>query len=224
MIKIGFYGHSICSSSYPGTYIDEIKKHFNAEIVNKGTGRGSEERTLFQLKKTSPDVAVIFHSHPRFIFLSRYNSDIELQDAEDSVQRLITIKNFGFDGNTPTYWTEHEKIKYKLNSLPEAVELYKTHFYNPQVQMDRYLGTLMMIDHFCKNKVSATVHIPLAKVLPSWFNFQSGKVLVELSEIMYDREPGSPNGLSAENNELLKNKLIESIEKELENVSKPNGS
>lgn len=219
MLKLGFYGHSICSSDAPDTYINAIKNHFNAQIVNKGTGRGSSERTLFQLKKTTPDIAVIFHSHPRFIFLPNYDRDIELRDATDSIQRLTTIKDYGRDGKNITYWTEQEKIEKKLDSLSTAVELYITHFYNAQVQMDRYLGALMMIDNFCLNKIPIAIHIPLLRVTPPWFKFQSGTVLHELSKIVYMKEEGFPNGLSVEHNEIIKNKLIEVIQIGLEKQS-----
>jgi hypothetical protein len=38
-LKIGFFGHSDCTSTAPESYIGQIIKHFDAIIVNKGVNQ-----------------------------------------------------------------------------------------------------------------------------------------------------------------------------------------
>ena len=212
-LKIGFYGHSICSSHAIGTYIHDITSHFNATLVNIGTGRGSEERTLFELKKTTPDVAIIFHSHPRLIFMPNLWRDLDINDVNDHVLNLITNKYKGTSGSVP--YTQQEQEQLALDTIPNAFELYKKHFYNPEVAINRFGGTLLMIDSYCLSKVKTVIHIPGVK-LPEWFEFKSGVVLHQLSKfVTQDKDPTQPNGLSKQNNIIMRDTLIAEIEKRL---------
>lgn len=224
MLKIGFYGHSICSNNFVGTYLNSVLTHFDARLVNQGTGMASEERILFELKKTRPDIAVIFHSQPHYLFLPKYPRDCNLIDSEDTIHRIIQHKNFGFDGKSPTPWSEKELIERDLYSLPEAVKLYRKHIYHTEVHNNRYYGAMMMIDSVCLNTVPVTIHIPILKFLPNWFKLQSGQVLTELSKIVDRRAPGMPNGISIEDNAILENTLIKTIKEELEKKSYVCGS
>jgi hypothetical protein len=93
-LKIGFFGHSIAQTDdkldFP--FIEKIKKHYNAEIVNIGTALCSEERILFELKKrhTKPglDVAVIFHANPKFTFVPSIHRDFARIDGEEEIFKL----------------------------------------------------------------------------------------------------------------------------------------
>ena len=216
MLKIGFYGHSICSSSRPGTYLDSVVTHFDATLVNKGTGMASEERILFELKKTQPDIAVIFHSQPHYLFLPKYPRDCNIADHEDAINKIIQYKDFGSNGKGPTPWSEKELIERDLYSLPDTIKLYRKHIYHNEVHNNRYYGAMMMIDSVCLNTVPVTIHIPILRLLPNWFKFQSGQVLTELSKIVDRRARGMPNGISIEDNTILENTLIKTIKEELE--------
>lgn len=218
-LKIGFYGHSICSNNAPGTYLREITNYFDAKIINKGTGRGSEERILFELKKsTDVDVAIVCHSHPRLMFIPNFPQDIDTGDFTSTTLQIIKNKFPGIGGgDNADAWTESEKQERDIDSLPLCIELYQKHLYHADLQMNRYLGALMMIDDYCLNKVPITIHLPVTRVLPPWFKFKSGKVLVDLSEVIDRRIKMNslPNGLSPDDNQVMKDTLIKVIKEEL---------
>jgi hypothetical protein len=93
---IGIYGHSI--AGYNGQqddhFITLLKKHFNATIVHSGIPQCSEERILFNLKKTKKlDFAVIFHSPPYNIFVPSWDRDITSVDR-DTLNKKISTKEW----------------------------------------------------------------------------------------------------------------------------------
>lgn len=90
-MNIGLYGHS--QAQWSGrdsfSYITKLKKHFQAEIVNSGVPQGSEERILFDLKKTKNlDLAIILHSAPEFIFVPTENRDFSTLDRDVLINKV----------------------------------------------------------------------------------------------------------------------------------------
>lgn len=90
-MKIGFYGHSmaIWTQQQSFSYITKIKDHFQADIENHAVSVGSEERTLFKLKKTKNlDLAIIFHSSPDGIFVPSENRDFCTVDRDNLIEKV----------------------------------------------------------------------------------------------------------------------------------------
>lgn len=84
-MNIGLYGHSMAQwdRKQPFSYITKIKDYFEAEIVSTGVAQGSEERILFDLKKTKKiDLAIIFHSNPDFMFIPSLKRDLPTLDRD----------------------------------------------------------------------------------------------------------------------------------------------
>lgn len=118
-MNIGFYGHSMAqwSRQQDFSYITKIRDHFNANIVNHGVGMGSEERILFDLKKTKKlDLAIILHSAPDFFFVPSENRDFCTVDRDNLIEKVSSgrakdwFKKHGFE-NVPEEMCEFwEKI------------------------------------------------------------------------------------------------------------------
>ena len=93
-MNIGFYGHSAASwYGDPNSFIDQVQKKLNSNIVNVGVPQGSEERVLFDLKKTKKiDVAVIFHQcGPRYMFLPNCNRDITMDTVPENKSKILCL-------------------------------------------------------------------------------------------------------------------------------------
>ena len=83
-MNLGFYGTSIVKW-HPNDvgFISLLKDFFQANVVHTGVPDCSEERTLFELKKTKLlDVAVIFHSSPYSIFVPGWWRDVNTLDRD----------------------------------------------------------------------------------------------------------------------------------------------
>jgi hypothetical protein len=90
-MNIGLYGHSMAqwTTKQPFSFGTKLVDHFNADIVNSGCAQGSEERILFELKKTKKlDLAIIFHSNPDFFFVPSYNRDYTTLDRDSLVHKI----------------------------------------------------------------------------------------------------------------------------------------
>ena len=90
-MKIGFYGHSMANwtQQQSFSYITKVKDHFQADIENHAVSVGSEERTLFKLKKTKNlDLAIIFHSSPDGIFVPSENRDFCTVDRDNLIEKV----------------------------------------------------------------------------------------------------------------------------------------
>jgi|TARA_R110000796_G_scaffold27018_5_gene74683 hypothetical protein len=98
-MNIGIYGTSIAlyNNDQPDHFITLIKEHFNARIVHTGIVQCSEERILFNLKKTKKlDLAIIFHAPPYNIFVPSWNRDITSVD-KDTFNKKISVKEWATD-------------------------------------------------------------------------------------------------------------------------------
>jgi hypothetical protein len=94
-MNIGLYGHSIASWQRQDTwsYITKIKNLYNANIVNFGVAQCSEERILFELKKTKKlDLAIIFHSNPDFMFVPSQPRDYCTFDRDNLLAKVPSGK------------------------------------------------------------------------------------------------------------------------------------
>jgi hypothetical protein len=223
-MKIGFYGHSTASwanfvVANQKSFIDIVIEHYNAVLVNKGVPQGSQERILFDLKKTKDiDVAIIFHSVPNYIFLPSCQRDITLKELEDKAFYLW--KDVTDDG------TELAKAKEKYFSYGgiketfedievfiDTMSLYKKFLYHPDLIMNRYIGALVQIDQYITAKQIPCIHVASKEKLPNWFKFTSGVVAREipLLEKKYWKIQ-FPNNISSEGQQVLADILIQKID------------
>jgi hypothetical protein len=214
-MNIGFYGHSNCAYRSPESFLDIVATHYNGKIVNTGCKQGSEERILFELKKTKKlDVAIIFHCHHSALFIPESDRDIHL---DVSIQRAKDL--FRTDHLDSEFTLEHNpkfNQLFKTNEhLYSAIDTYKTYFYHQDLVLNRYYGALLQIDQYLSFKNINTVHVLDDKcVIPNWFKF-SGCVDTEIMSIA-DREiaknPFFVNCISKEGNKLIADKLINLID------------
>lgn len=105
-MDIGIYGHSIASWKYRQdfSYITKLQNHYNANIVHTGSLCCSEERILYELKKTKKlDVAIIFHASPAYLFVPSWTRDV------NSLDKDILVKKF----QIPDNYDPHELAKNK---------------------------------------------------------------------------------------------------------------
>ena len=223
-MQIGFFGHSNCAASGPGTYLTIVAEHFNATIVNKGTGQGSEERILFKLKKChNLDIAVIFHSRPSSLFLPSCSRDF---DISSNVKKKADVI---WPGETKENATMLEafneqygdfKSIFKTPALfVNCITLYKKYLYHPDLHLNRFQGALMLIDSYCASKVSATVHIIDESYKPVWLTeFKSGVRSIEIEKLKLEYySMVDVCGMLPEGHQKIADILIRLISKQLEN-------
>lgn len=99
-MNIGLFGHSLANwaSKEPWFYISRLQDHFNANIVNTGTAMCSEERVLFQLKKTKKiDLAIIFHCDPMCCFIPSWHRDASTLGRDELERKFNLIKGAKID-------------------------------------------------------------------------------------------------------------------------------
>lgn len=179
-MNIGFYGHSNCAYRSPDSLIDIVEKTFSATVVNIGVRQGSEERILFELKKTKElDLAIIFHSEPQFIFLPGCDRDIGLNHVSESRADYL-FRNWDNDFVKEHHKKFVEKFETSENFL-KALDYYKNYYYHPDLQMNRYYGALIQIDQFITAKRIPCIHV--IQTMPSWFKFSSGIVDTDIMKI-----------------------------------------
>jgi hypothetical protein len=269
-MNIGIYGHSISMYEEADSdhFITLLKNHYNAKIVNTGVAQCSEERILFELKKTKNlDLAIIVHSAPYNIFVPSWNRDISNVDKDsfatkvellqwlkthnvdpseidDSVFWFSTVSNsalielckhYGVDvtedfdaamkyleGDTSSLKETLIELAKKAkddidyySGLFDALLLSKKYLSHPDLSRNRYYGALIQIDQYLKSMNIPCVHLlDSHDWYPKWFTFSSGptdKVVANLQKdsnyfVGYSQ---SSNGLSAEGNKLIYDKIIE---------------
>lgn len=223
-MKIGFYGHSAaCWAGYPVngqlSFIDMICEHYQATLVNKGVPQGSQERILFQIKKTKEiDIAIVFHSQPSLIFLPSCQRDLTLQEINDKafyLWREVSESSTDFAKAKEQYFSyggikeTFEDIKIFINTM----SLYKKFLYHPDLNNNRYLGALVQTDQYITAKKIPCIHVIIQNQIPTWFKFTSGILSYDIPEIIkqyYDLR--WPNNINAEGQQVLSNNLIEKID------------
>jgi len=221
-MKIGFYGHSNCAYRSKDSFLDILAEKLKAEIVNTGVRQGSEERILFELKKTKNlDIAVIFHSEAQFVFIPCADRDISIKQITDSKS------NYMFEQHLNEYHQIHHKKFVELfktaKELESAVSYLKTYFYHPDLQLNRFYGSLIQIDQYLLDKSIPSIHVVIPNTIPSWFNFKSGIVDTEIMNIVnsYKLKPNEwfVNMITKEGNFKVADRLIKTIQLNINNGS-----
>ena len=90
-MNIAIYGHSMATwqRQQPFSYITKIRDHFHANIIHTGVAMCSQERILFNLKKTKNlDLAIIFHSSPDYIFVPVEQRDFCTVDRDVLIAKV----------------------------------------------------------------------------------------------------------------------------------------
>jgi hypothetical protein len=232
MLNIGFYGHSAAcwyGSSFrngtPISFIDQVKEYLNCNIVNVGVPQGSEERILFDLKKTKKiDIAVIFHAPtPRYMFLPKCNRDVAVDSVPENKSRIFWSEN-NFKDHIDQETFEDEffssgKIKELFgdaNTFVECMHSHKQYLYHPDLQNNRYEAATLMIDSYCAARIPKVIHIsdyPYDKAMP-WFKFTSGVIGTDIQELVTqhrDLAVSLVNNISEEGNRLIANRIVTTI-------------
>ena len=220
-MKIGFYGHSIASwvnSPNDESFIDRIRKKYSAQIVNLGVPQGSEERIIFDLKKTKEvDAAVIFHSLIRYAFVPRCKRDFNIMAVPSKKAKVLWTEK----GNVPTDEEFTKEFFSYANTLDvfenqenfcEAMKTYKEYFYHPDLIVNRFHANVLLIDNYLKNKGIKCYHAikPDQLLFPSWLKIESGLVDTEILPMSINKPVVGEkfcNNLDLEGNNIVFDKL-----------------
>jgi hypothetical protein len=223
-LKIGFYGHSsVCwaNSKNSISFIDQIIDKFNADLVNIGVPQGSEERILFDLKKSKEvDVAIIFHSSPKFIFLPNCSRDVSISNVPSRKAKYFWTEGKSDQVSSDKFENEfftYGKIKEVFDTPEEYIDAMthlKEYFYHPDLFSNRFYSALQSIDNYLENKKIKSYHVihPKLVIQHNWLKFNSGSIDYALA--LMPNTVGLPNNYSVEQNKLIGDKLINWINKE----------
>ena len=215
MKTVGFYGHSSCAYRGEHSHIDILANNFGLDVINIGVRQGSEERILYELKKTKNlDLAIIFHSEPQYLFLPDCDRDIGLNHLGEHRAEYL-FQNW----NSKFYLEHHGRFLEKFknpNTFMTAISAYKEYFYTPDLQMNRFLGSLSQIDQYCTVKSIPVIHVVIEKSIPEWFKFSSGIVDNEVMKIAnsfsISRQEWFVNAINKEGNMLIAKRLTGLVE------------
>lgn len=226
-MNIGIYGPSVALWRVEDdfSWISLLKKHFNATIVNTGTPLCSEERILFQLKKTKKlDVAIIVHTKPKFEFIPSWNRDLKTISPDevfkkikfDAYKKITNVEDLLNDPGS-IRGVSGEECFDDYEEFTQALMLYYKYMVHPDLQRNRFHGALMQIDQYLTAKKIPVVHVVgINTNLPPWFNFTSGVMFesmsVEWTEQYFALRSKSINGLNEEANAALFQDMIPVIE------------
>lgn len=214
-MNVGFYGHSNCAYRSKDSHIDIFAERFNANIVNIGVRQGSEERILFELKKTKNlDLAIIFHSEPQYLFLPGCDRDFGLNNVNE-----LRI-DYLFNQWNNQFFQEHHKnflLKFKdAETFHKIISYYKEYLYHPDLQMNRFYGSLIQIDQYITSKKISCIHVINPTVIPRWFKFSSGLIDSEIFNIINKNKLKSGewfvNCVNREGNLLIADRLTGLVE------------
>lgn len=214
-MNIGFYGHSSCAYRSEHSFLDIVANNYNGKVVNKGSKQGSEERILFELKKTKHlDVAVIFHCHHNALFIPESDRDVHAIDVTyDRAQNLFQThldSEFG-DEHNPKFKSLFETD----DNLSNMVETYKKYLYHPDLELNRYYGALIQIDQYLSFKNIKAIHVLDKRcVVPNWYKFNGyvDESIMQICEQEVAKNPFFVNCVSQYGNRLIADKLIEIID------------
>lgn len=212
-MNIGFYGHSNCAYRSDGSFIDIISTALDANIVNTGVRQGSEERILFELKKTKNlDLAIIFHSEPHFLFVPNADRDLSIKQLNPE-----KFNHFFGDFTNEFHIKHHEKFINLFKTKEElqyATHYFKEYFYHPDLQMNRFYGSIIQIDQYLDHKSIHAIHV-VSNNIPNWFSFKSGIVDKTIMQIVsqHSLKPNETfaNVMTREGNAKVAQRLLELI-------------
>jgi hypothetical protein len=222
MKNIAFLGHSICCwANYEifgqKSYIDLVVDHFKFNLVSIGVREGSEERILDTLKRLKKvDIAIIFHSRAKCLYIPGCNRDIDLTKFDQTKGHYLycnqTINNARLEEEFFSFGNIKEEFK-DIDSFLQTIMLYKTHLYSPEIHQNKFYGALLQIDQVCKFRNIKCIHVPVTDNIPHWFRFTSGECHPEIQELANNyRESGYPNFINSEGQSVIAEKLIGLIE------------
>ena len=183
-MKLGFYGHSTCAYRSNESFIDLVGTTLDAEIVNVGARMGSEERSLLDLKKTKPDIAVVFHSQSRLIYSP--NRDYDFDASSD----------YGL-----------------LPNELEMLETYNTYFRDIELERARLYGAAMQIEQYCNDTNTFVINcVDTAHPFPKWLKLsnEDTKCMTIAKSNRCDFAQ-SPNGITPKGNALIAAHLLNTI-------------
>lgn len=223
-MKIGFYGAStVCwrDDELRRSFIDQIQDHFVAEIVNIGVPQGSEERILFELKKTKKlDVAIVFHSLPKYIFLPRCTRDITLESVKPKKANILWTERA--HDEIPTYhefkkeffnYGGIDKVFKTTENFVESVHTMREYFYHPDLAVNRFQASMLAIDSFLLANNIPVLHSVFPDHTPDWLKPKSGHIDNQNYTtwnwtLEQDTNPFTPNNLTIQQNKVIADDLI----------------
>lgn len=214
-MNIGFYGHSNCAYRSEHSFLDLVAQHYNGKVVNQGCKQGSEERILFELKKTKHlDVAVIFHSHHNALFIPDSDRDVHAIDV--TYDRATNM----FQSHLDNEFSNKHNPKFRNlfqtdGNLFDAIDAYKKYFYHKDLELNRYYGALIQIDQYLSFRNIKAIHVVHDScAIPSWFEFNGyvDETIMQICEQEVAKNPFFVNCVSQYGNRLIADKLIEIID------------
>ena len=229
-MNIGIYGNStaIWDGHQEFSFVNKLKDYFSAKIIHTGTAMCSEERILFDLKKTKAlDIAIIFHAKPSYVFCPGIDRDIDTLDKKTIVKKLLNgyIELPNKDSNSNTVESsDQEALDLWFKDHNNSEELitgflaYKKIFFHPDLQQSRYYGALVQLDSYLMLKNIPVVHcIHRPEFYPKWFEFQSGVIERKLHSLRKETRlssdyQSSVNGINEEGNKIIFNTLVPLID------------
>ena len=212
-MRIGFYGHSNCAYRGTDSFLDIVANKLNGTVVNQGVKQGSEERILYELKKThNLDLAIVFHCLPRFLFLPGCDRDIDTNSFKASRAEDI-FRNDHLDTEfTATNQPLFKKVFSTNENFFNAVNTYRQYFYDPVLTLNRYYGALLQIDQYLAFKNIRAIHVlPRKNNVPNWFTFTSGCVdysIMDVFETHPAKNPFFVNLTTQEGNKLVAAQIL----------------
>jgi len=243
-IDIKFYGHSalkgisrfdpsrINTGLHPSgvkTFRDILDERYHITDTDEqslatGIVCCSEERILYFLKKyKSPDLAIIFHAAPWFLFNPSFNRDFVWNKTEDVYDRRTNSGWIYYEGmhkdRLPSTQTDG-CFEVDTDRMSSVTEQYEQYFASKDINNNRYTGALIQIDQYLAAKNIPAMHVPIfSHHVPSWFKFSSGPMLLDIMEKAHDPNVwktsynASTNAISAEGNMIIADTLSEHIDR-----------
>ncbi len=228
-MELEIFGNSITNvarfDTHPPTFVDLLQTHFNQhkyQLMYRSRARCSEERILYFLKKIKViDVAIIFHAAPSHEFFPSCFDDfnhgtIDDEDLDYMIENNV-MKYFhkNIRDNIPPKCYDTE-IYYDGITTRNILAEHHRLFYNIDLQRNRYLGAITLIDQYLTAKKIPVIHCINPKYIPSWFKFSSGVVNTEFSTFQYEPPYNcsytqSHNAITAEGNVLIADTFIKHI-------------
>lgn len=224
-MKINFYGNSLCGRNISGTlfdtWVDRIISKYDCDRPEFiGIAQCSEERILFNLKKSQPfDIAIIMHGEPGFIFCPTFQRDLHKQSNKEFISWDQTYDYYPNSLKDEKQTRESEVITLSVEETRNTLERYQKYFYTPETNRNRFYGALIQIDQYLKFKNIPAIHCPQHRHdIPKWFQFTSGPVLYDVASMQHDNSPyscsynKSENAVNEEGNEIIFNLLCDQID------------
>jgi len=208
-MKIGFYGHSSASlHGDPRSLVDQVEKHFSAQIVNIGKPQCSEERTYHELKKTRgiPDIALVFHGHPKHSFIPSCDRDLSLKKVPTTKVKYLwneREEHWGESAGTPTFEEFERDFLHPGSSIKQvfvdqdtfvnSMSIYKEYFWTPELYQNRWECAMLGIDEFCSTQIPFVIHVRRKSWMPPWYpTLKSGITNEKLDELVWQNKPFHP--------------------------------